>query len=355
MDDQTARLRTIAVTAGRPAREPDAPLNHPIVPASTYIGGGEIGYGRYGNPGWSALEDAIGKLEGGTATTFSSGMAGVAAILDLLDPGATLVLADTCYLGVAALVAERAATGLTVRTVPVNDTDAILAAAEGADAVWLESPTNPLMDVADLPAVAAGLSARLGTRPLLIIDNTFATPILQRPLETGADLVLHSATKFFSGHSDAVLGAVVAADPALVAQLLAKRTLHGGVPGALEAYLVLRGLRTLPLRVTAAQTSASILAERLSTHPAVRRVRFPGWGSLLSIELADAATADRVVAGAQLWVHATSLGGVESTCERRRRWDAELPAVPEGLIRMSVGLEDVEDLWTDLASVLDSP
>ncbi|MFX4270974.1 trans-sulfuration enzyme family protein [Propionibacteriaceae bacterium Y1685] len=349
------QLRTVAVTSGRPAKEPDAPLNQPIVPASTYVGGGATGYGRYGNPGWSALEDAVGQLEGGTAISFASGMAGVNAVVDLLDEGATLLISDTCYLGVASLAAERARQGrLTLRPVPVDDTDAIVAAAEGADMVWLESPTNPLMDVADLKAVSAALAALPGDAPLLVVDNTFATPILQRPLELGADLVVHSATKFLSGHSDAVLGAVVTADQAIADRLLASRSLHGATPGVLEAFLVLRGLRTLALRVEAAQESALILAERLGQHRSVRRVRHPGWGSLLSIELADADAADRLVAGARVWVHATSLGGVESTFERRRRWPAELPTVPDSLVRLSVGIEHVDDLWADLRRVLDS-
>ena len=201
-----------------------------------------------------------------------------------------------------------------------------------------------------------------------MVDSTFATPLLQRPLDLGADLVLHSGTKFLCGHSDALLGLLVAHDADLLKRLDVVRRLHGAVPGTMEAYLVLRGLRTLPLRLAAAQANAQILAERLAGHPAIATVRYPGladdpghavaartmagFGSLLSIELADGPTAAAFVAALRLWVFATSLGGVESMLERRRRWAGELASVPEGLVRLSVGIEQVEDLWTDLDSAL---
>lgn len=341
---------TLAVASGRPDRQPDAPLNHPITAASTYVADGALGYGRYGNPGWSALEETIGALEGGLATTFSSGMAAAHAALESLPRGARVVLPANCYLGVAALVANRAERGdLEMVTVAVDDTAAVLAAADGADLVWLESPTNPMMEVADLPAIGSALA---DTPTKLLVDNTFATPILQRPFEVGADLVLHSATKFLSGHSDALLGALLTRDPDDRAVHDQVRRSQGAVPGALETYLVLRGLRTLPLRVRHAAESARILAERLADAPGIVRIRHPGTGSLLAVELADAASADRLVHGTRLWVNTTSLGGVESTFERRRRWAAELPNVPEGLVRMSVGLEHVEDLWQDLRTAL---
>lgn len=356
--------------AGRPTPEPDAPLNPPVVFASTYVGvepsgRGERGYGRYGNPTWSALEQAVGVLEGGQAIAYASGMAAAHAALTLVPAGGVLVLPTHCYLGVAASADERVARdGLEVRRVDVADTAGVVAAADGADLLWLESPTNPLMEVADLPAICAAVRGRVPT----LIDNTFATPLLQRPLDLGADLVLHSGTKFLSGHSDALLGLLVGRDPDLLGRLDTARRLHGGTPGTMEAYLVLRGLRTLPLRLGAAQANAQILAERLLAHPAVITVRYPGlptdpghavaartmagFGALLSIELADGPTAAAFVAALDLWVFATSLGGVESTLERRRRWASELAAVPEGLVRMSVGVEHVEDLWADLVQAL---
>ena len=366
------RLETVAVTAGRPARVPGAPLNPEVQFASTYVAGSDgtaaVGYGRDGNPTWTALEDAVGALEGGPALTFASGMAASHAVLELAEPGAVIVLPASCYLGVAAAVDARATrNGWTVRRVDVTDTDAVLAAADGADLVWLESPTNPMLEIADLPRIGH----ELGGRVRLVVDNTFATPLLQRPLELGVSLVVHSMTKMLSGHSDVLLGAVVAPtdDAETLAALAGVRTSFGASPGPMEAYLSLRGLRTFALRLDRAQQNALVLAERLSRHPAVRRVRFPGlpddpgheragrtmagFGSLVSIELADAATAEALVAGCRLWVFATSLGGVESTLERRRRWPAELAAVPEGLVRLSVGIEHVEDLWEDLAQALD--
>ena len=367
------RLETVAVTAGRPDRVVDAPLNQPVVFASTYIGAhdvstAEIGYGRYGNPTWQALEQAIGALEGGQALTFASGMAAVHAVLELMSPGTVVVIPHNCYLGVAEAVDRRAARdGWQVRRVNVADTAEVLAAAAGADLVWIESPTNPTIEVADLPALGRDLSAET----LFVVDNTFATSLLQRPLESGADIVLHSATKLLSGHSDVLLGALVTRldDGRTFAALDALRRSSGAAPGPMEAYLALRGLRTLPLRLAQAQASAQILAERLVGHKHVRRVRFPGlstdpghdvaqrtmlgFGSLISIDLADARTAEAFVEGCSLWVFATSLGGVESTMERRRRWGGELLSVPEGLVRMSVGIEHVEDLWADLAQALD--
>lgn len=362
---------TVAVHAGRPPTEPDAPLNQPVVFASTYVGvdpagQGERGYGRYGNPTWSALEEAVGALEGGSALAYGSGMAAAHAALELVPAGGVLVLPTHCYLGVAASADEQAARdGTEVRRVDVANAAEVVAAAAGADLVWLESPTNPMMEVADLPAICGRLRGRVTT----VVDSTFATPLLQRPLDLGADLVLHSGTKFLSGHSDALLGLLVGRDPELMARLDGVRRMHGAAPGVMESYLVLRGLRTLPLRLAAAQTNARVLAERLTTHPAVGRVRYPGlpndpghstaartmtgFGALLSIELADGPTATDFVEALQLWVFATSLGGVESTLERRRRWAGELTTVPDGLVRLSVGVEHVEDLWADLRQALD--
>ncbi|HZA72070.1 MAG TPA: PLP-dependent transferase, partial [Propionibacteriaceae bacterium] len=241
------RPETVAVTVGRPPHAAGAPFNPPVQFASTYVGGADldatIGYGRDGNPTWTALEEAVGTLEGGAALTFASGMAASQAVLELVEPGATVVLPRTCYLGVAAAVDARASRyGWSVRRVDVADTEAVLAAADGADLVWLESPTNPLIEVADLPRIGQELTGRVR----LVVDNTFATPLLQRPLEHGASLVVHSMTKLLSGHSDVLLGAVVVppADTATLADLAGIRQAFGAVPGPMEAYLSLRGLRT---------------------------------------------------------------------------------------------------------------
>jgi len=358
---------TVAVTAGRPPSAADAPLNPPVVLSSTYHAGGPMGYARHGNPTWTALEEVLGALEGGTALTFASGMGAVAAVLDTVPVGAAVVAPAHAYSGTSALLRNRAAEGrLELRTVDVADTAAVVAAVQGAALLWLESPTNPALEVADL-AACADAGHRAGA--LVVCDNTFATPLVQRPLEHGVDVVVHSVTKYLAGHSDVLLGATVTANADLHARLQQRRTLLGAIPGPMEAWLALRGLRTLHLRMERAQHNAGVLAGRLQQRADVRRVRYPGlpgdpghdrarrqmagFGAVVSAEVADAATADRWVAGTRLWAPATSLGGVESTFERRRRWPEESPDIPEGLVRLSVGCEDVEDLWTDLAAALD--
>jgi cystathionine gamma-synthase len=212
---------------------------------------------------------------------------------------------------------------------------------------WLTRSRSPY--VADIEAIAAA-AHEAGAR--VVVDNTFATPMLQQPLDLGADIVVHSATKYLAGHSDLVMGALVTRDDELHAVLKGRRDLIGAIPGAFEAWLALRGLRTLPLRVERAQANARELARRLEAHPGVNEVRYPGFGGMISVVLPDADAADRLTHGTSLWVNATSLGGVESTFERRRRWRSEPATIPEGLVRMSVGIEDVEDLWDDLAAAL---
>jgi cystathionine gamma-synthase len=344
---------TIAVSAGRPPRTPDGPLNPPIVMASTYHAGGDVGYGRYGNPTWEMLESAVGALEGGIAVSFASGMAATTAVLDLVPDGGTVVAQAQPYYGTSALLHQLEERGrLRVREADLADPAGTERALDGAAVLWVESPTNPMLDVVDLPEVLA--LARVH-EVLVVVDNTFATPVLQRPLEDGADVVVHSATKYLSGHSDLLMGVAVVRDAALVERLLRVRGSTGSLPGTLEAWLALRGLRTLHLRILAAQANARVLAERLGAHPGVDQVRYPGWGGMLSVVLhGDADRADLVVAGTRLWVRATSLGGVESSLERRRRWPGEDVRTPETLVRLSVGVEDVEDLWADLSAALDA-
>lgn len=323
----------------------------PVVASSTFGSGGDRGYGRYSNPTWEALEEAVGSLEGGTCVSFASGMAAVSATVGALlegsDPqGAVVVPVDGYHTSVDLL----AGLGREVRSVSMADTDQVRDALPGAALVWAESPTNPLLEVADLPAI---IQAARDARVRVAVDATAATPLLLRPLEVGADVVVHAATKYLAGHSDLLLGVATSSDDDLVRRLRARRSLHGAIPGAFEAWLALRGLRTLPVRLERAQTTARDLAGRLAAHPAVSRVRYPGTGALISIEVhGDAATADAVTGGTRLWVPATSFGGVESLLERRRRWPSERSVVPETLIRLSVGLEDVEDLWADLDAAL---
>ncbi len=320
--------------------------------ASTYVAGGDREYGRYANPTWSAFEEALASLEGegSQCLAFSSGLAAVATVLDLVGADQVVVAPRHAYNGTVMQLADLEARGrLRTHLVDITDTEAVVTACEDAALVLLESPTNPAMEIADLPTIIAA-AHEAGAR--VVVDNTFATPILQRPLEHGADLVLHSATKYIAGHSDVVMGALVTRDPELYAVLKGRRDLIGAIPGPFEAWLALRGLRTLPLRVERAQANATELARRLADHPAVVEVRYPGFGGMVSIVLADAESADRLTRGTSLWVHATSLGGVESTFERRRRWASEPVTIPEGLVRLSVGIEDVDDLWEDLEGAL---
>jgi cystathionine gamma-synthase len=299
------------------------------------------------------LETAVGALEGGVATSYASGMAAVAAVLDLVPDGGTVVTAPGAYYGTLSLLSRLEQRGrLQVRLVDLGDPAAADEGLAGADLCWVESPTNPLLRLVDIAALAARTAAR-GAR--LAVDNTFATPIVQRPLEMGADVVVHSATKYLSGHSDLLLGVVVARDPGVAEQLVAVRSSQGAVPGPVESWLALRGLRTLHLRVERGQANAAELAARLAGHPAVTRVHYPGLGAMVSLEVrGDAAAAERVATSTSLWVHATSLGGVESSLERRRRWAGESADVPETLVRLSVGVEDIDDLWADLAESLDA-
>jgi cystathionine gamma-synthase len=358
------RPATVAAHAGRPGG-PGAALNPPIDLSSTYRDGGPRVYGRDDNATWEAFEAALGALEGGAALVFSSGLAAITAVFETLPIGATVVVAGGAYNGTRRWCADAASRGrLAVRTVDVTDTAAAVAACDGAALVWLESPTNPCLDVADLGAIAAGAHRR-GT--LVAVDNTLPTPLFQRPLGLGADVVVHSVTKWLGGHSDLVVGATVTPPGDLFERLQGRRSLFGGVAGPVEAWLALRGLRTLPARLERASATAAELAVRLRTHPGVTRVRYPGlpddpghavaarqmdgFGAVVSFEVrGGAAAADGVCAAVELLVPATSLGGVETLIERRGRYEGE--SAPPGLLRMSVGQEHVDDLWEDLDRAL---
>ena len=344
---------TVAVHAGRPPHEADQPFNTPVTFASTYVAGGDLEYGRYGNPTWTAFEDALGELEGGRCLSFASGLAAVATILDLVGTGQKVVAPRHSYNGTIMQLGDLESRGrLTAELVDITDTDAVVKACDDASLVWLESPTNPALEVADIPTITA---AAHEAGAYVVVDNTFATPLLQRPLELDADIVVHSATKFLAGHSDVLMGALVTRDDELYGVLKNRRDLIGAVPGPMEAYLALRGLRTLHLRVERSQANAQELVRRLEAHPAVSEVRYPGLGGIVSIVLAQGAmAADLLTRKTKLWVHATSLGGVESSFERRRRWRTEPATIPDALVRLSVGIEDVDDLWDDLVKALDA-
>jgi cystathionine gamma-synthase len=345
---------TVLVASGRPERAPGASVNVPVELTSTYAANGTVNYARVGNPTWNAFEDALGELEGGRALVHASGMGAISAALSLVARGGTVLAPDQTYNGTGDLLTAFEQAGGTVVRLHASDTAGFVAALEEADLLWLESPTNPLMDLVDLETVLAR-SSELGVTS--VVDNTLPTPLLARPLGLGADVVVHSVTKYLAGHSDVVLGATVVADTergrALGERLQRHRTLHGAIAGPLEVYLALRGLRTLAVRFERACSSAAVLAERLAGHPAVVRVRYPGSGAMLAIEVGDdEAAAERLCAATRLWLHSTSLGGVESQLERRRRHPSESPSVPANLVRLSVGIEHVEDLWADLQQAL---
>jgi cystathionine gamma-synthase len=373
--DQTAtpaglHPETAVICAGRPSHAAGGPLNVPIVLASNFHAGGteadRRAYSRTdATPGWEALETAVGQVEGGHAVAFSSGMAAIAAVLDLVPGGGRIVAPADCYFGVGELLADARQHGRwAVDRVDLTDTASVQAAVAGADLLWLESPSNPLLEVADLPALCAA-GRRAGA--IVGVDNTFATPLLQQPLALGADVVVHSATKFIGGHSDLLSGITIARDQALAGRLRRRRGLTGATPGVLEAFLALRGLRTLALRLDRGQANAGELARRLDQHPAVSRVRYPGlpgdpghrtaaaqmtgFGAVLAFEVADAPTADRLCDAVHVIVHATSLGGIESTIERRSKLPGQ-EHVPPGLLRLSVGCEHIDDLWNDLSTAL---
>jgi cystathionine gamma-synthase len=278
--------------------------------------------------------------------------------------------ARVAYHGVRVLMSERERGGrLRVRFVDAHDADAVAVACDGAALLWLETPMNPLIELVDVAALSAVAHAKGAT---VLVDSTFATPLRQRPLEQGADLVLHSATKFIGGHADLLLGIVVTREQGARDELRHRRASDGATPGALEAFLALRGLRTLAVRLDRAEETAAELARRLAAHPRVSRVRYPGladdpghelalrqmsgFGSMLAFETTgDADAADRVCASVELITSATSLGGVETLIERRARYSGDADAgTPPTLIRLSVGIENVEDLWRDLERALAS-
>ena len=352
-----------AVWAGRPEGV-NEPLNTPIVAASNFTE--PSSYARSsGTPTWAAFETVLGGLEGGRAIAFSSGMAAVSAVLDLVPVGGRVVIPTDCYQGVASAVAAGVETGRwTAEELDVTDADRWIDAIKVSDLVWLETPTNPLLDIADLSTIAAAPRSAL-----LAVDNTFATPLNQRPLLAGADISVHSVTKFLGGHSDLLMGAVAVSDAHLFDRLSGRRSIGGATPGALEAYLATRGLRTLPVRMERSQRTATLLAERLAGDGRVHGVRYPGlpshpghaiaaaqldrFGAMVSFEVVGGLdAADRTCRSVRLIHHTTSLGGVESTMERRAAVSGQ-EHLPAGLIRLSVGLEDSEDLWADLDRALD--
>ena len=299
---------------------------------------GEFFYQRDGHPTGVAVEREIGRLDGGHALAFASGTAAATALaLAFCAPGEKVALAEGAYYGTRVSLGELDRWGLRV-----DEFDQTGPPPADADWLWLEAPSNPFLTMPDLDAAAAH-SARV------VVDATVATPIHLRPLERGADFVVHSATKYLAGHDDVLAGVVVCKREEDAARLLDFRTHTGSVPAPDACYLLLRGLKTLELRVRRQTSSAAELARRLEEHPKVDVVRYPGIGGLLSFDVANPRAVETSL---RLITNATSLGGVDSVLEARARWEGD--RVPPGLLRLSVGLEPVEDIWNDLQQALEN-
>ncbi|MGA7757403.1 MAG: PLP-dependent transferase [Ilumatobacteraceae bacterium] len=357
---------TWLIASGR-NRTPGEPLNvAPVFASNFYLPDDRLYSRTDGTPTTDALESLLGGLDGGRALAFASGMAAAAVVFNRLTVGSHIAVPSDPYHGVAGIIDEGEAQGRwTVRRLDQADTPAWIDALQHCDLVWLESPENPLMTVADLPAICG---APRPATTLVAVDSTFATPLTQRPLDFGADVVMHSATKFIGGHSDLLAGVLVTAGDDLYDEFHRRRLLQGATIGAMEAFLTIRGARTMALRLGRAQANAMELATRLDAHDQISRVLYPGlpshgthavassfmtgFGAMLSFEpTGPGERASDVCARVELINHATSLGGVESTMERR----AVIPGqerIPPSLIRMSVGCEHVDDLWADLSQAL---
>lgn len=362
MDARVARMLHLATQR----TEANAAFTPPIVPTSIYAlppdPSGEYQYARWGNPTWTALEEALAVLEDAPVVTFPSGMAAIASVFHaLLRPGDRVLLpADGYY--TTRIFAERylAPLGVQVETCAT-------AALETRDLatfrlVMMETPSNPGLDLADIAAVSRRARA---AGACLVVDNTTMTPLGQRPLDLGADLVVSADTKAVNGHSDVLFGHVATRDEAHLAAVRDWRRIAGAIPGPFEAWLVHRGLETLEVRLARMAASAQAIAERLAVHPAVQAVAYPGLashpqhalarrqmahgGTLIGLTLADKAAAERFIAACPLLRAATSFGGVHSSAERRARWGDQVAA---GFIRLSVGCEPTETLWAALDAAL---
>ena len=370
------RLETLAIHAGGESDRETGAVTPPIHLATTFkhgpaaerIAGYE--YQREGNPTNDRLRAAIAALEGAEeALTFASGMAAATTLLESLPAGARIVLPDDCYAGVRMLASEfLPERGVSVQRVDMADLAAVEAAcASGIDLLWVETPSNPLMKLSDIAALAALAHAQ---NALLVCDNTFASPVLQQPLALGADIVMHSTTKYFGGHSDVLGGALAFKRGDALYQRVAHR-LHitGAVMAPFNAWLTLRGCRSLPARMALHCSNARKVAEFLQAQPQVERVNYPGLashpghalavkqmrdsGGMLSVQLHGGREAALAMAGAlQLFTNATSLGGCESLVEHRASTEGTHTTTPQNLLRLSIGLEHVDDLIADLAQAL---
>ena len=371
----TSKFATLAVHAGAEPDPATGAVAPPIQLSTTFVHGTPDGvdaysYQRRDSPTLHRLETALAAVEGGErALAFASGMAAVAAVLDTLQRGQRVLVPEDCYVGTRGYVTEvLPERGVEVVTIDTTDLDAVRAACAGGMALlWAESPSNPRMRISDLAELARIAHAH-GAR--FACDNTFATPVLQRPLEFGADVVMHSTTKYFGGHSDVLGGALVfARNDDFAERIAARRLLTGAILAPFSAWLTLRGCRSLPARMAMHCANARKVAEFLAAHAAIERVNWPGlpehpghaiaarqmseFGAMLSFELRggyDAAVA--LTRNTRLFTNATSLGGCESLIEHRASAEGEHTQAPPALVRISVGLEDADDLIADLSQAL---
>lgn len=374
MSDETRKHLDPATIAVRASGEHtlNEGITPPIYVASTFVHSGvpvpgDYTYGRGDSPANEPLERTLAQLEGGLdCVVFNAGIAAANAVLEEALPGTALVMPRDAYYGIRNR-AQRELTwrGVDVRLVDQTDLGAVEQALEGASLMWAETPTNPLLAIADLKAIG-NMAAAKGVP--WAVDNTFATPLLQQPMQFGAVASMHSLTKYVGGHSDLLLGAVITSSDAIAARLRSRRNDTGTQGDGFSLWLARRGLQTMPLRVARQSESAAELSQRLRGHPSIETVFYPGlkdhpghevaagqmcggFGGMLSILVRGGQeAAQRTVERCQVWVPATSLGGVESLIERRARWAGE--TAPPELLRLSVGLECVEDLWHDLEQAL---
>ena len=363
------RDATRVVRAGHPESETGEPfLPGPVFAAPFHSGGDPADspyvYTRYGNPTWERYEQALGELEDAEVVLFASGMAAAAAVLfAVLAPGESAVLPSDCYLGVRALAEQQLAPrGVELSLVPTAQMTPS-SVPKGTGLLWLESPSNPGLDVCDIAALAESGHARV-----VAVDNTFATPLGQRPLDLSADLSVTSATKHLSGHADLMLGYVATRDPALAGSIRDWRRMAGAIPGPFEAWLAHRSLATLDVRLTRGAANAAAIAELLVARDDVTGVRYPGlpadpahdlaarqmsrFGTIVAFDVGSRDRADAFLAAADLITEATSFGGVHTSAERRGRWGQD--EVPDGFIRLSAGCEDPADLLEDIGQALGS-
>lgn len=359
-------LATKLVHLGRHL-EPGSPVNEAVSLSSTFVAGTSRVYGRFENSNWIAFEELMGDIEGGSALSFGSGMGAISATLETLRVGSKVVVGSDIYNGTRAYLRRAAAKGrYEVVFADMSDLDTLPDLLQGASMLWVESPTNPLMGIVDIAAVSQ-IASNSGA--LLVVDNTFATPLLQNPLFLGADVVVHSATKFIAGHSDVLSGVVISNNAEFLAEASSNRALFGAVAGPMESFLTLRGARTLHLRVLAAQTNAEVLVSLLDKSELVESLLYPGLdshpnhlvarrqmagpGGMFSFVIRGGSKAAEVFCeSVNVAINATSLGGVETLLERRASHPGE-EATPPGLVRVSAGIESSRDLLDDFEMALE--